>query len=138
MARYLTESELREAGIDPRQLGLHAACGGLAGLNRAFLLDIKQDHSEFRALLQQMATALAAPRLGPDALRPWTPLHLATRLAELRDALESYFALEEFYGCFELAANGDPNNAALGVNWPTWPSTLLFDATATTKVISVQ
>ncbi len=37
-----------------------------------------------------------------------------------------------------FARTGDPNNTALGVTWPTWPSTLLFDATPTTKVISVQ
>jgi len=37
-----------------------------------------------------------------------------------------------------FARNGDPNNTALGVNWPTWPSTLVFDATPTLKAISVQ
>ena len=37
-----------------------------------------------------------------------------------------------------FARNGDPNNAALGVTWPTWPSKLIFDATKTDKVISVQ
>ena len=38
-----------------------------------------------------------------------------------------------------FARNGDPNApAALGVTWPVWPSTLLFDATATDKMISVQ
>ncbi|HEY6511819.1 MAG TPA: carboxylesterase/lipase family protein, partial [Burkholderiaceae bacterium] len=37
-----------------------------------------------------------------------------------------------------FARSGDPNNSALGVNWPTWPSTLVLDATQTTKVISVQ
>jgi len=37
-----------------------------------------------------------------------------------------------------FARNGDPNNAALGVTWPAWPSKLLFDASATAKVISVQ
>ena len=37
-----------------------------------------------------------------------------------------------------FARNGDPNNAALGVTWPAWPSELLFDATATEKRISVQ
>ena len=36
-----------------------------------------------------------------------------------------------------FARNGDPNNSALGVNWPTWPSTLVFDATPTAKAISV-
>ena len=37
-----------------------------------------------------------------------------------------------------FAKNGDPNNTALGVTWPAWPSKLLFDASATAKVISVQ
>jgi para-nitrobenzyl esterase len=37
-----------------------------------------------------------------------------------------------------FARNGDPNNASLGVTWPAWPSKLLFDASATAKVISVQ
>lgn len=37
-----------------------------------------------------------------------------------------------------FARNGDPNNPSLGVTWPVWPATLEFDATPTTKVISVQ
>ena len=37
-----------------------------------------------------------------------------------------------------FARTGDPNNPALGVAWPTWPSMLLFDATPTAKAISVQ
>jgi len=37
-----------------------------------------------------------------------------------------------------FARNGDPNNATLGVTWPAWPSKLLFDASATAKVITVQ
>jgi len=37
-----------------------------------------------------------------------------------------------------FAKNGDPNNASLGVTWPAWPNKLLFDASATAKVISVQ
>lgn len=37
-----------------------------------------------------------------------------------------------------FAKNGDPNNSALGVTWPAWPSKLLFDATLTAKSISVQ
>jgi carboxylesterase type B len=36
-----------------------------------------------------------------------------------------------------FARSGDPNNPALGVRWPTWPSKLLFDATPTAKAISV-
>ena len=37
-----------------------------------------------------------------------------------------------------FARSGDPNHPALGVGWPTWPSTLRFDATPTAKAISVQ
>jgi para-nitrobenzyl esterase len=37
-----------------------------------------------------------------------------------------------------FARSGDPNNAALGVTWPAWPSQLWFDATPTAKAISVQ
>jgi carboxylesterase type B len=37
-----------------------------------------------------------------------------------------------------FARNGDPNNTALGIPWPAWPATLVFDATPTTKAISVQ
>jgi para-nitrobenzyl esterase len=37
-----------------------------------------------------------------------------------------------------FARTGDPNAAALGVTWPTWPSVLRFDATPSSKVISVQ
>jgi para-nitrobenzyl esterase len=37
-----------------------------------------------------------------------------------------------------FARSGDPNApAALGVTWPAWPATLLFDASATDKAISV-
>lgn len=37
-----------------------------------------------------------------------------------------------------FARRGDPNNDALGVYWPTWPTGLLFDATQTQKQIGVQ
>lgn len=37
-----------------------------------------------------------------------------------------------------FARNGDPNNATLGVTWPTWPAKLLFNGTLAAKSISVQ
>jgi para-nitrobenzyl esterase len=37
-----------------------------------------------------------------------------------------------------FARGGDPNNAALGVNWPQYPSMLNFDASLTAKAITVQ
>jgi len=37
-----------------------------------------------------------------------------------------------------LARRGDPNSRSLGVHWPAWPATLLFDASDTDAQISVQ
>ncbi len=37
-----------------------------------------------------------------------------------------------------FARNGDPNHADLGVAWPRWPSTLMFDATLTDKRVTLQ
>jgi para-nitrobenzyl esterase len=37
-----------------------------------------------------------------------------------------------------FARDGNPNHAALGVNWPSWPRTLVFDATPTTKAIRIE
>jgi para-nitrobenzyl esterase len=50
--------------------------------------------------------------------------------------LELSDAMMKSLGAF--ARRGDPNSPALGVTWPMWPSTLLFDATQTHKVIGVQ
>ena len=45
-------------------------------------------------------------------------------------------AMMKSVGAF--AYDGDPNNPALGVTWPTWPAKLIFDATTAAKVIVVQ
>jgi para-nitrobenzyl esterase len=45
-------------------------------------------------------------------------------------------AMMKTLGAF--ARTGDPNNAALGVAWPAWPSQLLFDASPTSLVVTVQ
>jgi len=37
-----------------------------------------------------------------------------------------------------FARTGDPNNASLGVTWPVWPKTLVFDASLVDKAISVK
>lgn len=50
--------------------------------------------------------------------------------------LELSHAMMRSIGIF--AKRGDPNNDALGVYWPVWPSGLVFDATQTEKNISVQ
>jgi para-nitrobenzyl esterase len=50
--------------------------------------------------------------------------------------LELSTAVMQTVGAF--ARNGDPNNASLGVNWATWPRTLVFDASATAKTIRTE
>jgi para-nitrobenzyl esterase len=63
--------------------------------------------------------------------------NVANSTANRPGRLELSDAMMKSLGAF--AERGDPNApAALGVIWPTWPSTLLFDATATAKIISVQ
>ncbi len=42
-------------------------------------------------------------------------------------------AMMRSIGAFAL--KGDPNDASLGVSWPTWPGALIFDATPTAKAI---
>ena len=62
--------------------------------------------------------------------------NVANSTANKPGRLDLSVAMMKSVGAF--AANGDPNNAALGVAWPAWPSKLLFDATPTVKSISVQ
>jgi para-nitrobenzyl esterase len=50
--------------------------------------------------------------------------------------LELSDAMMRSIGTF--ARRGDPNNDALGVYWPTWPTGLIFDATQAQKTIGVQ
>ncbi|MDT7833753.1 carboxylesterase/lipase family protein [Aquabacterium sp. OR-4] len=45
-------------------------------------------------------------------------------------------AMMRSIGAFAL--KGDPNDASLGITWPQWPSTLLFNASLTAKAITLQ
>lgn len=76
---------------------------GIVGLtlNPAFLREIKEDNIAFRDMLEQ--NLLLVSRRPLPLIRD-----LSDRLALLRDALESYFALEEFYGYFRHAHDLDP------------------------------
>ena len=62
--------------------------------------------------------------------------NIANSTANKPGRLDLSDAMMKSVGAF--AANGDPNNAALGLTWPAWPSKLLFDATPAAKSISVQ
>jgi para-nitrobenzyl esterase len=62
--------------------------------------------------------------------------NIANSSANRPGRLELSDAMMRSLGAF--ARTGDPNTPALGVGWPTWPSTLLFDATPDHKAIAVQ
>ena len=62
--------------------------------------------------------------------------NVANSTANKAGRIDLSAAMMNTVGAF--ARNGDPNNAALGVVWPAWPNKLVFDATLTTKSISVQ
>lgn len=62
--------------------------------------------------------------------------NVANSSANRPGRLELSDAMMKSLGAF--ARRGDPNSPALGVTWPMWPATLLFDATQTHKVIGVQ
>ena len=62
--------------------------------------------------------------------------NIANSTANKPGRLDLSDAMMKSMGAF--ARSGDPNNAALGVVWPAWPSKLIFDATPTSKSISVQ
>lgn len=90
---WLSEKEYRQAGAE--------AIG--VTINVAFLKEIKADYS-FRDLLTDTYFRLSNP--GADG---WVKAHQAAELlSDLRDELETYFALEECYGYFNDAATSNP------------------------------
>jgi hypothetical protein len=91
----MSESEFRQAG---------AGKVGIA-INVPFLMEIKED-SEFRQLLNQIYQRINQ-RPAPD---PRTALEM---LSSLRDQLETYFALEEFYGFVKNSVNADAMHSKL-------------------------
>jgi len=85
------------------------------GLNSAFIQEIKEDNVEFRALLEEtFCQLIAAPALVKrDEVDPRNVICDLSRLVcQLRDELETYFALEEFFGGYELVENSDLNRQA--------------------------
>ena len=89
MSSWLTEQDFRDLRGDA------AAWPGLT-LNVAFLQDIKQDTEKPEEIISEIKSLLT-DRL---ALKPAV---LVNHLSRLRDELETYFALEEFYGYFKSA-----------------------------------
>ena len=85
MKSWITEKEYRQGGGES---------AGVA-INVPFLQEIKQDF-EFRQLLDHVVSQIKQQPACP-------PRVVAESLASVRDQLETYFALEEFYGYFPMA-----------------------------------
>jgi hypothetical protein len=90
MSLWMSEKEFRQS--DAQSLGVT--------INVAFLQEIKQD-SEFRQTLTEVHARINAPE-------PVPPRTASELLGDLRDQLETYFALEEFYGYFKNSAESNP------------------------------
>ena len=95
MSLWLSESEYRQSG---------AAAVGLT-LNVAFFQEIKEDNVEFRQLVDKVRLHFQNVK---DSQKN-RPVETSRLLAELRDELETYFALEEFYGYFQNAEVNNPS-----------------------------
>ena len=102
MSTWLSEKEFRQSG---------AESAGVT-INVAFLQEIKSDFG-FRDVLNEVYYKF---RPTSDAER-LSPRVAAELMESLRDELETYFALEEFYGYFEQSAVQNPcvNQKAAGL-----------------------
>ncbi len=102
MSTWISETEFRQSG---------AEAAGIT-INVPFLQEIKTDYG-FRELLNNVyheiihaggdRTIRFAANSGNFAQQ------VAERLSDLRDEMETYFALEEFYGYFQHSALKNPN-----------------------------
>lgn len=90
MSSWISEQEFRQGG---------GQSAGIA-INVPFLQEIKQDF-EFRQLLNEVQRRINDPQ-SPS------PREASELLASLRDQLETYFALEEFYGYFKYSQDQIP------------------------------
>lgn len=90
MSTWLTEKEYRQSG---------AIAAGMT-INAAFMDEIKTDF-DFRSTLNRTYYWVnQKPDAAPRLVVQW--------LCDLRDQLETYFALEEFYGYFPQESIGNP------------------------------
>ncbi len=69
-------------------------------INVAFLQEIKQENIQFRQLIQTVANELRETKLAPN--------NVMELFYRVREELETYFALEEFYGYFDNAEITNP------------------------------
>ena len=86
MSFWLTEKEFRSDRVGAHHITL----------NVAFLQEIKDDNVHLKSIIGELKETLG-DRLKRD------PKKLVDELGQLRDCLETHFALEEFYGYFQAA-----------------------------------
>ena len=98
MSTWLTEKEFLQSG---------AKATGIT-LNVAFLQEIKQENVELRQLINSVAEKMALD----SRISPREVMEL---LCQVREELETYFTLEEFYGYFKHAAVTNPTVSACAV-----------------------
>ena len=102
MSTWISETEFRQSG---------AAAAGIT-INVAFLQEIKTDYG-FRELLNSVyheimhASGNRVQRFASQSDN--YAQQVAERLSDLRDEMETYFALEECYGYFQHSALQNPN-----------------------------
>ena len=94
MSSWITEQQFRESQVG--KLGI--------GLNAAFIQEIKEDSVDFRKLLHDVCCQVVAAPV--QAERYQVVCRLSRLLNDLRDELETFFSLEEFFGGFDAAASG--------------------------------
>ena len=102
MSTWISETEFRQSG---------AEAAGIT-INVPFLQEIKTDYG-FRELLNNVYHEImhgAGNRTQRFASKSGTfAQQVAERLTDLRDEMETYFALEECYGYFQNSALQNPN-----------------------------
>ena len=113
MSTWLSEKEYQQSG---------AESAGVT-INVAFLSEIKEDFG-FRDLLKEVHG-----RLKPSAPLevPLSAQVVAEILSELRDEMETYFALEEFYGYFGFATAENPKISQEAAQLRTGHETLFLE-----------
>ena len=91
MSIWLTETEFRQSGAVATGITIYIA----------FLQEIKEENLPLRRRIESVADALA----DHPALSPQVVMDLLYRV---REELETYFTLEEFYGYFNEAKLSNP------------------------------
>ena len=101
MTIWLTEKEFRQSGAE--------ATG--VTLNVAFLREIKEDNLPIREQTHKINKELSGKSIAPR--------HAMDVLLDYRDGIETYFALEEFFGYFDSAAVANPRISGIAAGLKT-------------------